>query len=133
MNDWPPRRTIRLQVNLSGRKCPGNEIVQDNVEALPRRQTVCSCRTQVNRTKAVARQTRDVTLRHYLRLAVRRHRVESATLINHRLACLTIVAARGSEYETTDARLFRELRYSNTRTMINLVRKAWFEISERII
>ncbi len=93
MHDGPPRRAVRFQADLPGRERPSHKIIQNNIEAQPRRKPVGRCGPQINGTKATARQARDVVLGHDFRLPVSRHWIERAGLINHFLAGLAVIAA----------------------------------------
>src|ERR1700730_10246367 len=133
MDNWAPWRAIRFQVDLSGCEAPRDKVVQDDVEAHARRNAV-SCRgPQKDGAETVPGKARDVALGHDLRRAVSRHGIESASLVNHRFAGLTVIAARRSKDKTRDPDLLGKLCHPHACAMIDLIGKFRPQIAQRII
>ena len=107
MHDRAPGRAVRLQIDQPLRHCPGDKIVQHDVEAHARRDAVSRRGPQEHRTEAVAGERGDIALRPDFRLAIRRHRVERAGLVDHLLAGFAVIRAGRRHYEARHARLLR--------------------------
>src|SRR5208282_3482049 len=112
------------QVDLPCRERPSDEVIQNNVEAHPRRKAVSGGWPQIDWTKPVVRQARDVAFGHHLRFAIGGNGIEISGLIDHRLPRLTVVAAGRSEHEAADANPFGKLSQADACTMIDVVGEA---------
>src|SRR5215475_4780481 len=109
-------------MDLSGGHGPSDKIVQNNIEAQPRRNPVGGGRTQEHRAEAIVGKRSDVALRPYLGITIGSDRIESTCLVDQPVAGTAIVAAGRSEYESSDPCLFGKLCDSHARSMVDFVR-----------
>src|SRR5262249_21939100 len=84
-------------------------------------------------TEAIACEARNIALSGDLRFAIGRNGIQFAGLVNHCLACLTIIAAGRGKHEARNASLFSKLCQADACPMINVVSEAWLQIAKRVV
>ena len=131
MRDRPPRSSIRLEVDDSAGDGKGRQIVEDDVEAHARRHAVGGRRPQIDGAESVARQEHDVVLGLDFGIAVRRHRVQRAGLVDHVIARQAVVAARRGKQKALDPGFLREFGDMHAAAMIDVVCDVRVEVAER--
>src|SRR5882757_5425887 len=85
MDDRPPRRSIRFQIDETLGHRPSHQIVEYDIETDAWRDAVGGRRAHVGRAETVAAQQGNVALRSDLGFAVRRDRVQRAGFVEHAL------------------------------------------------